>query len=103
MKKPFQEITASIGGILLIIAIVFGAYFYFEKRYCLAADFQRFAQNTRYELKSNQIEKLNERSWQLEKRIEQNPKDEIASEDLKKIKDTKKQYEKELEELGKVK
>lgn len=98
-----KELIGCIAGIIALISVCFGVYFWFEGHYCLAEDFQRFAQSTKYELKSNQLEKLNERSWQLQKRIEQNPKDETAKEDLDKIKETKKQYEKQLDELGKVK
>jgi ribosomal protein S15P/S13E len=98
-----REFVGLLGGIILLIATCFSLFFWIENRYCLAVDFKHFAQNTKYELKSNQIEKLNERSWQLEKRIESSPKDETAREDLKRIEETKKRYEKELEELGKVK
>ncbi len=98
-----KEKLAVIGALILIIGTCFAVYFYFEKRYCLAEDFQRFAQSTKYELKSNQIEKDNERVWQLQREIRNDPQNEPAREQLQREEETKKRHEKELDELGKVK
>jgi|GEM_PF-5428484 len=92
-----------ISSIILFIGTIFGIFWWLEKRYCHADTFQIFAQSTKYELKSNQIEKLNERRWQLEKRLKDDPNDETTIEDLKSIAEMKEKYKKELEELGKVK
>ncbi len=93
----------TIINILAIVSICFGTYFFFEDRYLRAEEFRIFAQTTQYELKSNQIEKLNERIWQLRERVRNDPRDKTAVEDLYKIGEVKKQYEKQLEEIGKKK
>jgi len=98
-----QKLIASVIALSLLMGTAFGLFFWFENRYCLAQEFRLFAQGTKYELKSLQLERLNERRWQLEERVEQKPEDKTAKEDLKRIEETKKKYEKELEKLGEVK
>jgi len=77
-----KELIGLIGGLLAIIGVVFGAYFYIDSRYALAEEVKQFKQEYQYDKTLNFLNKTQDRIWTLKERHGEKPKDITVKEEL---------------------
>lgn len=65
--------------------MIFGGYFWFEKKFALANDVKMLEQRLDYKIISDQVYSIQERIWKLEDRIKANPNDITAKEELRRL------------------
>jgi CRISPR/Cas system CMR subunit Cmr4 (Cas7 group RAMP superfamily) len=98
-----KDLSDNIKSLAAVISIAFALFFFLENRYLLSWKFEEFERVVQNELKNNQVQKINERVWQLQDRMKVKPNDETIIEELRNLEVKKKQLNKEIEELGKGK
>ena len=97
MKK--DNIIGYVGGIITIIATCFAVYFYFDKEYAHAKDFQLLQQRVDCIVLNQQYSSVRDRIWKLEDRYEAECKQspDSVKEEYRKLIDEKKQLDNLLE------
>lgn len=98
-----KSILGLIIGILTILSMAFGAYFYFEHRYALAQELAQLKQSTEYQFKAMQLDRIQERIWKLEDRHEETGKamDVSTKEEIRQLKEKRDQIKTELGRIEK--
>ena len=77
-----RELISFIGGILAIVGVIFGAYFYIDNTYALAEEVKQFKQEYQYDKALNFLNKAQERIWTIKERHGEKPKDMTVREEL---------------------
>lgn len=80
-----KELIGLIGGLLLIIGVLFGAYFHFQSTFApmaLADDVKQFKQEYQYDKTLNFLNKAQDRIYTIKERHGEKPKDITVKEEL---------------------
>lgn len=96
-----KEKIATTIGILTIIGIVFGGYFWIENRYALSEELRKIEQRLDYKIISDQIQSIQDRIWKIIDRSGSRPKDAIIKEELRQLEEIKANLKMKLENLEK--
>lgn len=106
-KATVGELIQIIAGVLAIIAIAFGAYFYMEARYAKAEDvkeadkslatgMKKLEQRLDFKIISDQYKDTEQRIYRIEDRMKGKPIDQWPQE----VRDEYRRLQAELKELG---
>jgi len=80
-----KEIIGFIGGMLAIVTIVFGAYFYIDKRYALAEEVRQFRQQYDYDKTVNFLKQTEGRIYVIKERHGEKPINKTIKEELSRL------------------
>ena len=102
--------VSKIIGILTLISICFGTYFFLEKHYALktehealAAEVVKVKERLDYKILSDQLSATQNRLWQLEDRYQNKKMDNTANEEYRSLKEQKDSLKGKLDKMEKVK
>jgi hypothetical protein len=63
-----SDYIRTIGAVLAIVAMLFGAYFYVDSRYAQCAELRALERRLEYKIQNDQLMGMQQRLWQLEER-----------------------------------
>jgi len=70
IKLDLKNMALVLGIIISLSSMIYGTFKYLNATYALADDFKEHKINTKYEFLHIKLEKINNRIWELEAKIE---------------------------------
>ena len=100
---------SKIIGILTLLSICFGAFFYFEKNFtlkqehlALAAEVVKVKVRLDYKIIADQLDATQKRLWQIEDRYNNKPMDNTTNEEYRNLKEQKDNLKTKLNKMEKA-
>jgi len=68
MGDKKMKLVAGIISLITLISLVFGTYFFLDNRYASAQALKQVEQRLDYKIKSDQVQSIQQRIWQIDDR-----------------------------------
>jgi len=96
VSKKAKETIGLITAIIVLIGLVFGVYFWLEKRYALAEEMKKIEQRLDYKILADQLQAIQERIWQIMDRFKNREMDQTVQEELRVLEMQKEQKQNQI-------
>ena len=91
-----KEIIGCISGLIVLIGLCFGVYFFFENRYALAEELKKTQQRLEEKIQSDRLNSVQERIWKIQDRIGNKKPNDNEKEEIRRLKEEKDRIDKSL-------